>query len=427
MLGVGFAYDFRFYDKDFEISAGIEPSLYNAKITINNFGYTSPMVTDRGDPFRVVATLMNYEETQRAILLTVPVMLRYHFGSKHKYYAGAGLKIGMPVYNRYRIEQGIIDAHIPAEYEIYDYNNAALDVGVGQYAARATDVAKNASIVGGTTFMLALEFGMQWQVAALTAVYVGAYADIGLNNIKKSSPTPYFMSYDPDLDGNQKVRIASAATTLRTDENGAAVGAMTKRIAPLSVGVKVSFYFGKDGKKPEMPQPLRDTIVQRDTIREVKKEIVEKVVEKVVERHDTIIIYDDNAPAPKTEPVAVVQPAVVDTTLPKSMVQEKYIPDDIDRDKKKKSKVRRSYQVQVLVSRRETDMTYFDVLRSRYPNFQLRSIAVGKTTHYTYGMFSNFEEARKWAYRYVALGYTDVFVVQVEGERIVKSFYNNKE
>jgi hypothetical protein len=160
----------------------------------------------------------------------------------------------------------------------------------------------------------------------------------------------------------------------------------------------------------------------------VQKELVEVVVEK----HDTVVIYDDTVPAPIPEPIAQKTPAPVDTTLPEEMVYARYIPDSIDAenikpvDKKKKPKNKRAYHVQVFAARSKTDMSYFDVLRGEYPQFKLRTIEVGDVTHDTYGVFSNFDEARRWAYRYVALGYTDVFVVQVENGIITKSFYNNK-
>jgi hypothetical protein len=425
ILGAGVGYNFRLYDKDFELSAGVEASLYNAKSTIDKFDYTSwPFRGYNAPTFQVTAMLMDYEETQRAVLLTVPIIVRYHFGTKYRYHAGAGAKIGVPIYSRYKVEQGTIRAEAPFDWENYTYDDPNLGMGFGTYSAIAAD---KSPIIKGTTFMLALEFGMQWRLSPSTVVNTSLYADIGLNNIKQSSTAPYFMSYYPYVESNQKIRTASIAASLLTDATGKPTGAMSKRIAPLAVGIKVTFYFGNKERKVPDTLPVRiDTIIKRDTI--VKKDFIEMVVEK----HDTIVIYDDTVPAPIPEPVAHIMPAPADTTLPKSMVYAQHIPDTVDAenakpfDKKKKPKNKRSYQVQVLAARRNTDMSYFDVLREEYPQFKLRTIEVGGVTHYTYGVFSNFDEARRWAYRYVALGYTDVFVVQVENGAITKSFYNNK-
>lgn len=432
-FGLGLTYYFEAWKEQFELGLGIEGAYYNAKTAIDNYIFRSAKVTNTTEePFYVVAGLTGYQERQYAMLLNVPIMLRYHFKAKTtNLFAGAGIKIGMPLKDGYKALQGGISARgyfdPPREGNNFPgYSNPPEWGFTNDNSGYSVQSLDKSRILTGTSAMLALEFGAWWTIAKNAMLYAALFADIGLNNMKRSS-TASFVGYYVGSDGRSAViRTSSIATALNTDQNGNIVGAMSKRIAPVAAGIKVAIYFGARAKTPDTPpllraDTIRDTIIVHDTI------VNEKIVEKIVELHDTIIKYDDAAPAPKVEPEVKTPPAAVDTTMPKHMVQERYIPDDVDRDRVKKKINKRSYQVQVLAARKETDMSYFDVLLERYPNFKLRTIKVGRSTHYTYGMFSTFEEARKWAYRYAALGYTDVFVVQVEGEKIMKSYYNNKQ
>ena len=436
--GAGVGYRFRVGSHRFELSGGIEASLYNSTAAIAHAEYTNLPFRGYGEPlFKVNAALMNYEETQRAAVVAIPVMVRYHFYRKYRYYAGAGVKVGFPVYSHYRIRQGVARVRAPYGYEDYTYDNPALEMGLGEYPVLAAD---NAEIAAGTLVMLAVEVGMQWRLSQYVSVYTSLYADAGLNSIRQGSAVPFFLSYNPAQEGNQKVRSAGAAASLYTNNDGAPAGAMAERLSTLAAGVRVTFNFGARDHPHTLADAYsyagyagaagkgvfvkRDTIIRRDTIRIIKTEIVEK--------RDTIVIYDDTVPAPIPDPVALAAPAPADTTMPPFMLHRRYFADSIDlanakpAGKKRKNVSRRSYQVQVMASRYAPDMSYFDALIQEYPQFKLRTIDIGVITHYTYGVFSTFDEARRWAYRFVALGYTDVFVVQVENDKITKSFYNNK-
>jgi hypothetical protein len=103
--------------------------------------------------------------------------------------------------------------------------------------------------------------------------------------------------------------------------------------------------------------------------------------------------------------------------------------DDDDEDKPaavKKKQQPRPYRVQIAAVSRKPAMSYFNILTETYPQYKLREIIVGNITHYTYGIFSTFEEAQRWTNLFVALGYSDAFVIMVEKGKITKSFYNNK-
>ncbi|GHT73489.1 hypothetical protein FACS189456_3990 [Bacteroidia bacterium] len=399
--GVGAAYHFLIQNYHFELDGGAEISFYNARTIVDKFNYLSPDIKFFGTPyFKVDATLTGYEEQQRAVVLTFPVMLRHHFKiNVYDFYAGLGIKLGFPVSSNYRVKQGELSVVAPSEYEGYTYEHLSA-MGFDDYSASPVN---NAEIIAGTTAIAALEFGARWKLPKDLFISGSIYADIGLNNIKRSSSTE-FVHYYPAAEGSA-VRTGSVATSLRPNSNEV----MAKRIAPLAVGVKVAIHFGGWNKKSpvgvDMLTHQKDIAVAKPKPIAVAKDTVAAVKPKPVEK-----------------PKLVAVPATpVDTPKVSDLTYKAFAAGNDDNDDNKPY-----YSVQVMAANYIPNMAYFNTLTAAYPQFKMKTIAKGDATHYIYGSFTTFEDALRYAKLFIALGYDDAFVVKVEKKKIVKSYYNNK-
>jgi hypothetical protein len=401
--GLGAAYHFFIRNYHFELDGGAEISFYNAKTIVDKLNYVSPDIKFFGTPyFKVDATLTGYEEQQRAVLLTFPVMLRHHFKiNVYDFHAGLGIKLGFPVSGNYRVTQGELSVAAHSDYEDWTYEHIP-EMGFGNYSASPVN---KAEIVAGTTAVAALEFGTRWALPKNWSISGSLYADIGLNNIKRSSSTE-FIHYYPAVEGSA-VRTGSVAASLRPNSNEV----MAKRIAPLAVGVKVAIHFGDwdrvKGKSAKQPPVGIDTS-GFDTVNMQKK--------------DTVIAKPKPVAAVVTSPPKLVAVPATPADTPK-VSDLTYKAFAAGNDEKELPPY---YSVQVMAANYIPNMAYFNTLTAAHPQFKMKTIAKGRATHYIYGSFTTFEDALRYAKLFIALGYDDAFVVKVEKKKIVKSYYNNK-
>jgi hypothetical protein len=459
--GIGAAYHFTLGGQRFELDGSIEASYYYARTVIDNFTYTSKLITDFSSPapFRVGATLTGYEEMQRAVLLTFPLVLRYHFdASKYDLFVGLGVKIGSPLFSDYA-GNGNVTAYGIASYENYTYENIP-EMGFGTYPASQVD---KKPVIAGTTALGTVEFGARWRLPKGWSIYTLAYADVGINNIKQTNTAPFVHYYLAADGATATVRTGSAAASLYPSGDDEIDGAMAKRIAPLSAGIRVVVSFGgwdqlKDKTKDK---PVTIDTSNFDTLsiappakKNTKTDTVKSSPRKpaVQPTPQPVAVQPQPQPVavqPQPQPVAVQpqphkpMPAVpepvaapvmraevpedsIGATAQRSIAQKKEKENEKDEEVKKKKR-QLPYRVQVAATQNKPKSSYFDTLTEKYPQFKMQNFKKGKIVHYTYGAFATFDEAQRWAQLFKALGYNDAFVVQVSNDEIVKSFYGNKK
>ncbi|MDR1226031.1 MAG: hypothetical protein LBK47_03935 [Prevotellaceae bacterium] len=132
-----------------------------------------------------------------------------------------------------------------------------------------------------------------------------------------------------------------------------------------------------------------------------------------------------------TEPLRLASSSVVEEqTLQIEMnpaVQSSFrsTHDILSRQTVTRDRSKREFRVQLLALRNDLDWSYFDRVRSTYPQFEIESSKRDGITRYTYGSFKTLAEAKRWMRRYITLGYTDTFVVLFEGGVQTQSFYSS--
>jgi len=171
------------------LHTGLDVGFYNAKAKLNGAKVITNDLTDNeGDRFNMHTTLYNYKESQNAVILSIPLMVHFQLGLKHKFYAKGGFKFGFPIKSEYKVS----NATLTNEGYYPDYENGLKEPAFAGYGTFNNINAKG-KLPLKVSVAFALEAGMKWNVAKILALYVGAYFDYGLNNIAKNKP---FMNYN---------------------------------------------------------------------------------------------------------------------------------------------------------------------------------------------------------------------------------------
>ena len=209
----------------FGIHVGADMSLYNAKAKLDDAEIiTRNLIDSDGDRFDLHSTLSHYTETQNALFVNIPVMIHIQSKGDNKFYAKAGVKAGIPVNCKYNVRGATLTNK--AWYPVYEnWLTMPEFAGFGTFPNRNS----KGKLSLGVSATLAVEFGAKVKIDNHLALYIGAYFDYGLNDIRKEQP---FANYTPD-DYSQN-RPAEVTTN-------SALPALTEKINLLAIGLKVRF------------------------------------------------------------------------------------------------------------------------------------------------------------------------------------------
>ena len=206
------------------IHVGADVSFYSVGATLNGIKIVTENLTDNeGDCFDLHTTLFDYKESQNAMFLNVPVMAYFQTKTNHKFYAMAGVKIGIPLSCKYKASDFALtnEAYYP-EYDNWLTNQTF--AGYGRFENINSEGKQKYRISAA----LSLETGMKWNIAEVFAMYTGVYFDYGLNNLVKKDDQ-LFVNYDNAAPSAFIVNSALAAD----------------KIHLMAVGVKVRLGFMK--------------------------------------------------------------------------------------------------------------------------------------------------------------------------------------
>jgi hypothetical protein len=219
--------------KNVGISTGVEYSWRWQTETSSLSGSNSPTVDDEGDSLIFKYSIDKYKEERIGRVLQVPILLKY---SDDFYYAGAGVKIGIPLKVRANMSYG--DLETKGYYPEYDATFAApvyQGFGVKDTSARAK-ISKVKNLI-----MLAVEGGVKFKLSDNFALLAGAFADYSLNK-----------SFDRTLPPTiERIQKKGSADIVANDT--------WKSWQPWSVGAMVKFSFSFRFAKEELP--IIDTVV----------------------------------------------------------------------------------------------------------------------------------------------------------------------
>jgi hypothetical protein len=227
--GIGYSY---FFSDNWGIGIGFNASLYNSP-------YSNAALSDHynaiynNESFEFRYKFTDYQETQQAYMIMLPVMLHFQTGL---FYMSAGAKIGVPFYTRYTAQASALDAlgYFPKD-ELWlgvDPQQPTKREGFGNY--------KNIKGTGKMTLensvFASLEFGLKWSIGSVV-LYTGLYFDYGISNVYIEPLTDmrvvnYDNKNDYSINNYRSNGIFSSQVAGKP---------IVETINPLAAGVKLSF------------------------------------------------------------------------------------------------------------------------------------------------------------------------------------------
>jgi len=180
------------FGEQWGVYAGIATGFYNAIAKLDGATIVTPNLRDNeGDRFDMYTTFTQSDEVQNATFLNIPVMMQFQTKGARKFYALAGVKVGIPLGGKYKMKD--VNLSNAGYYpELDNWFNSQTFAGFGDFANKNTE----GKLAFKTTVMLALEAGMKWKVGNIASLYAGVYFDYGLTNIAKESDAQ-FLNYPP--------------------------------------------------------------------------------------------------------------------------------------------------------------------------------------------------------------------------------------
>ena len=215
----GLGYHFFFAPK-LSIGTGVNLALYNSEATLDAYSNTIVAHTLMvGADFEFKYAMTNYKENISVMMLTIPLMVQYQTNGEIGLYVAGGGKIGLPLNANYTtsIETLKTDAHFSditvTVDDLSDYGLSNDYNGVDQ----KTDMKLNPS------FMLSAEAGAKLRLGDDMSLYMGAYIDYGLNDMKKDKPAS-LLGYSHATSYPSGFEYNSMANSLSEKINSFAVG-----------------------------------------------------------------------------------------------------------------------------------------------------------------------------------------------------------
>ena len=191
--GVGFGIEYgRYVSSQWSLRTGVALQNYsgNAKLDRINGAYDTQDSENENFEFRYRFT--DYPETQKASYIQIPLLLQYESSGNARFFASAGVKVGVLVSSEY--EAGAAQLSTAGYYEQYDVLlEAPKFAGFGDFGSYSwsDDVLELK-----TNVMLSLETGLKLPVTGTSPAYISVYLDYGLTNVFDDVSTNRLIDYN---------------------------------------------------------------------------------------------------------------------------------------------------------------------------------------------------------------------------------------
>jgi len=249
-LALGYHY---FFSPNLGVLTGLDVGLYGGKFTLpNSFNQHTFGATDyQGTAFTFNSSISNFEETQTAMLLQIPIMLQYQ--SNGLLYAAGGLKLGLPLSASWK-SSGSYTTTGFYPVEGYEYNDHLFGS-----ASRDFDGDLDLKLA----VMLALEAGVKLDLSEGKKLYIGAFLDYGVTDFSNPpSSLPRFVDYNNSATSFANSLVGGGSAVQSGYGNSRT--AIADKLSPLAVGLKVRFSFGRGSAEKVVtettptPQPRQE-------------------------------------------------------------------------------------------------------------------------------------------------------------------------
>ncbi len=259
-VGVGYTY---FFTRKWAISSGVGAAFF-----INKYAYDQPEWSGNYDHYKVYDgesdvyfsyKIKGYTETQRIVLLTIPLMV--HFETRatatSRFYAALGGKVGTlgSIYYENSLNELVtrgkdISSKPPAEDDSNELEYITRPLrGFGTFNPQGS----SGSIKKLNLALFAsAEVGMKWALTNELSLYTGAYIDYGLNNILQDENKSPFITYKPPIPEPDEY-IYDPPTSMLSAQKADNTPFVDK-VAPVSTGIRLTLAFNKKpSKKSKVP------------------------------------------------------------------------------------------------------------------------------------------------------------------------------
>jgi len=218
-----------FFHPHWGMRIGVEAAFLSSKYSSDGITLSYMTKDMNGANFEFRSTAGNYQETQKTMLLQIPLMFQFQTKGKNRYYLALGGKVGIPVIAKYKTADVTIQNTAYYEFEGYEYTTQHF-MGFGEFELPA-DVKKMSF---KPAFMLSAETGGKFFVSDVVGLFFGVYFDFGLNNIAKIPEALEFIAYNPQNPTD---------FTQNSILNSQIAKSITDKVIPMAVGLKFGLMF----------------------------------------------------------------------------------------------------------------------------------------------------------------------------------------
>ncbi len=193
---LGLSYTHYFTDS-LGIYTGLEFGSYHFKLNLNyEYQYSQNIVNDLGNAFEYRITTNQYQEDNHFTALAIPVMIKYLWGKRYKFYVQGGAKLIIP--QKIKMTVNANKVHLSGYFP--DKNLLIENMpnhGFGSMIdwKQKTEDNQNLSVA------LSLATGMYFDIGRKSRLYTGLYLDYGVTNMYKnvkSDESKPFIDYSPE-------------------------------------------------------------------------------------------------------------------------------------------------------------------------------------------------------------------------------------
>ena len=247
-FGLGYTF---YFNRNWGIRTGAEVAVYNTTFRLRmlrdsytryGFDDLTPGWSGTDELIDYHTEISNYTEKQRLFNLNVPLLLQFQTplaGGNHRFFASAGLKLGLPISNTYKVSNATLytwyyDHKTNQEFrpDPTSYGMPFLeDLGCFYNIPFSTRRIDHRVRISG---MASAEAGVKFHLSPRHSLYVGAYLDYGFNNIVRQNNNRFF-EFDPQ---NVEMFSNSVLSSQYTANNNP-VANFTNHVVPLAFGLTV--------------------------------------------------------------------------------------------------------------------------------------------------------------------------------------------
>ena len=188
-IGVGFT---TFMSEQWGFHLGVGMGQFNVTNRVKDLNNPEPprLIDIQGHQYDLYSTLSGYSETQKTLLMELPLMFQFQTriknawnwkkSQKQSFYAMAGAKLFLLFKRDYDVQVKTLfnKAYYP---EAENWAATQTFVGLGKFSG--SDVAGNLGI--GVIAAISVETGIKWRLSEKLNLYTGVYFDCGLNDPTK--------------------------------------------------------------------------------------------------------------------------------------------------------------------------------------------------------------------------------------------------